>query len=71
MEDQATIDLQKLKEERQALEKIVLQLCSNCQHPSLMGLTIIENYHLIEAINELVRKEKVLTAGIDREERKQ
>jgi hypothetical protein len=39
-----------------------MQICSSSLHPEQLGLTLIKNYHLIEAINKLVRKEKALAA---------
>ncbi len=51
--------------ERQKLEELqraVMQICSSSLHPERLGLTLIKNYHLIEAINKLVRKEKALAA---------
>ena len=62
MERQKVEKLQKVREERLALEKAVMQICSSSLHPELLGLTLIKNYHLIEAINKLVRKEKALAA---------
>ena len=62
MERQVVEELQKVREERLALERAVMQICSSSLHPEWLGLTLIKNYHLIEAINKLVRKEKALTA---------
>jgi hypothetical protein len=39
-----------------------MQICSSSHHPEWLGLTLIKNYHFIEAINKLVRKEKALAA---------
>jgi hypothetical protein len=64
MERQKVEELQKAREERLALERAVMQICSSSRHPEWLGLTLIENYHFIEAINKLVRKEKALTAEI-------
>ena len=62
MERQKVKELQKVREERLALERAVMQICSSSLHPEWLGLTLIKNYHLIEAINKLVRKEKALAA---------
>ena len=62
MERQKAEELQKVREERLALERAVMQICSSSLHPEWLGLTLIKNYHLIEAINKLVRKEKALAA---------
>jgi hypothetical protein len=62
MERQKVEELQKVREERLALERAVMQICSSSLHPEQLGLTLIKNYHLIEAINKLVRKEKTLAA---------
>ena len=62
MERQVVEELQKVREERLALERAVMQICSSSLHPERLGLTLIKNYHLIEAINKLVRKEKILAA---------
>ena len=62
MERQKVEELQKVREERLALERAVIQICSSSLHPEWLGLTLIKNYHLIEAINKLVRKEKALAA---------
>ncbi len=62
MERQKVKELQKAREERLALERAVMQICSSSPHPEWLGLTLIKNYHFIEAINKLVRKEKALTA---------
>ena len=67
MERQKVEELQKVREERLALERAVMQICSSSLHPERLGLTLIKNYHLIEAINKLVRKEKALTAEISYE----
>ena len=67
MERQKVEELQKVREERLALERAVMQICSSSLHPEWLGLTLIKNYHLIEAINKLVRKEKTLTAEINEE----
>jgi len=61
MERQVVEELQKVREERLALERAVMLICSSSLHPEWLGLTLIKNYHLIEAINKLVRKEKALT----------
>ena len=71
MERQVVEELQKVKEERLALERAVMQICSSSRHPEWLGLTLIKNYHLIEAINKLVRKEKALTAEINYERKEQ
>jgi len=63
MERQVVEELQKVREERLALERAVMLICSSSLHPEWLGLTLIKNYHLIEAINKLVRKEKALTVG--------
>ena len=70
MERQVIEELQKIREERLALERAVMQICSSNPHPEWLGLTLIRNYHFIEAINKLVRKEKALTAEINNEENK-
>ena len=62
MERQKVEELQKVREERLALERAVMQICSSSLHPEWLGLTLIKNYHLIKAINKLVRKEKALAA---------
>jgi len=62
MERQKVEELQKAREERLALERAVMQICSSSPHPEWLGLTLIKNYHFIEAINKLVRKEKAHTA---------
>ena len=62
MERPVIKELQKAREERLALERAVMQICSSSLHPEQLGLTLIKNYHLIEAINKLVRKEKALAA---------
>ena len=62
MERQKVEELQRVREERLALERAVMQICSSSLHPERLGLTLIKNYHLIEAINKLVRKEKALAA---------
>ena len=62
MERQKVEELQKVREERLELERAVMQICSSSLHPEWLGLTLIKNYHLIEAINKLVRKEKALAA---------
>ena len=62
MERQVVEELQKVREERIALERAVMQICSSSPHPEWLGLTLIKNYHFIEAINKLVRKEKTLAA---------
>ena len=67
MERQVVEELQKVREERLALERAVMQICSSSRHPEWLGLTLIKNYHFIEAINKLVRKEKALTAEINYE----
>ncbi len=69
MERQVTEELQKVREERLALERAVMQICSSSPHPEWLGLTLIKNYHFIEAINKLVRKEKALTAEINYEKK--
>ena len=71
MERQVVEELQKVREERLALERAVMQICSSSRHPEWLGLTLIKNYHLIEAINKLVRKEKALTAEINYERKEQ
>ncbi len=71
MERQKVEELQKVREERLALERAVMQICSSSLHPEWLGLTLIKNYHLIEAINKLVRKEKALTAEISYERKEQ
>jgi hypothetical protein len=65
MERQVVEELQKIRKERLALEGAVMQICSSRLHPEWLGLTLIKNYHFIEAINKLVRKEKALTAEIN------
>ena len=65
MERQKVEELQKVREERLALERAVMQICGSSPHPEWLGLTLIKNYHFIEAINKLVRKEKALTAEIN------
>jgi len=70
MERQKVEELQKAREERLALERAVMQICSSSPHPEWLGLTLIKNYHFIEAINKLVRKEKALTAEISYETKK-
>ena len=67
MERQVVKELQKVREERSALERAVMQICGSSRHPEWLGLTLIKNYHFIEAINKLVRKEKALTAEINHE----
>jgi hypothetical protein len=67
MERQKVEELQKVREERLALERAVMQICNSSPHPEWLGLTLINNYHFIEAINKLVRKEKALTAEISYE----
>ena len=67
MERQKVEELQKVREGRLALERAVMQICSSSPHPEWLGLTLIKNYHFIEAINKLVRKEKALTAEISYE----
>ena len=62
MERPVIKELQKVREERLALERAVMQICSSSPHPEWLGLTLIKNYHFIEAINKLVRKEKTLAA---------
>ena len=64
-------ELQKVREERLALEKAVMQICGSSPHPEWLWLTLIKNYHFIEAINKLVRKEKALTAEISYEKKEQ
>ena len=71
MERQKVEELQKVREERLALERAVMQLCSSSLHPEWLGLTLIKNYHLIEAINKLVRKEKALTEEVSYERKEQ
>ena len=71
MERPVIKELQKVREERLALERAVMQICSSSPHPEWLGLTLIKNYHLIEAINKLVRKEKALTAEINYERKEQ
>ena len=71
MERQKVEELQKVREERLALERAVMQICSSSLHPERLGLTLIKNYHLIEATNKLVRKEKALTAEISHERKEQ
>ena len=71
MERQKVEELQKVREERLALERAVMQICSSSLHPERLGLTLIKNYHLIEAINKLVRKEKALTAEVSYERKEQ
>jgi len=71
MERQKVEELQKVREERLALERAVMQICSSSLHPEWLGLTLIKNYHLIEAINKLVREEKALTAEINYEKKEQ
>ena len=71
MERQKVEELQKVREERLALERAVMQICSSNPHPEWLGLTLIKNYHLIEAINKLVKKEKALTAEINYERKEQ
>jgi hypothetical protein len=56
MERKAIDELQKLRKERLALERAVMQICSSSPHPEWLGLTLIKNYHFVEAINKLVRK---------------
>ncbi len=67
MERQKVEELQKAREERLALERAVMQICSSSPHPEWLGLTLIKNYHFIEAINKLVRKEKALIAEMSHE----
>ena len=67
MEKPVIEELRKIREERLALERAVMQICSSNPHPEWLGLTLIKNYHFIEAINKLVRKEKALTAEISYE----
>jgi len=67
MERQKVEELQKVREERLALERTVMQICSSSPHPEWLGLTLIKNYHFIEAINKLVKKEEALTAEISYE----
>ncbi len=67
MERQKVEELQKVREERLALERAVMQICSSSPHPEWLGLTLIKNYHFIGAINKLVRKEKALTTEISYE----
>ena len=69
MERQKVEELQKVREERLALERAVMQICSSSPHPEWLGLTLIKNYHFIEAINKIVRKEKALTAEISYEKK--
>ena len=69
MERPVIKELQKVREERLALERAVMQICSSSPHPEWLGLTLIKNYHFIEAINKLVRKEKALTAEINHEKK--
>ena len=71
MERPVIKELQKVREERLALERAVMQICGSSPHPEWLGLTLIENYHFIEAINKLVRKEKALTAEISCERKEQ
>ena len=71
MERQVVEELQKVIEERSALERAIMQICSSSPHPEWLGLTLIKNYHFIEAINELVKKEKALTAEISYERKEQ
>ena len=71
MERLVTKELQKVREERLALERAVMQICSSSPHPEWLGLTLIKNYHFIEAINKLVKKEKALTAEVSRERKEQ
>jgi hypothetical protein len=71
MEKSAIKELQKVKEERLALERAVMQICSSSPHPEWLGLTLIKHYHFIEAINKLVKKEKALTAEINYERKEQ
>ena len=71
MERPVIKELQKVREERLALEKEVIQICSSSPHPEWLGLTLIKNYHLIEAINKLVRKERALAAEISYEKKEQ
>ena len=71
MERQVVEELRKVREERLALERAVIQICSSSRNPEWLGLTLIKNYHFIEAINKLVRKEKALTAEINYEKKEQ
>ena len=71
MERPVTEELQKVREEKLALERAVMQICSSSPHPEWLGLTLIKNYHFIEAINKLVKKEKALTAEVSRERKEQ
>ena len=71
MERQKVEESQKVREERLALERAVMQICSSSLHPEWLGLTLIKNYHLIEAINKLMRKGKALTAEISHERKEQ
>ncbi len=72
MERQVIEELRKIREERLALERAVMQICSSSPHPEWLGITLIKkNYHFIEAINKLVRKEKALTAEINYEKKEQ
>jgi hypothetical protein len=48
-----------------------MQVCSSSPHPEWLGLTLIKNYHFIEAINKLVGKGKALTTEINYERKEQ
>jgi len=58
MERQVIEELQKIREERLALERAVMQICSSSPHPEWLGLTLIRNYHFIEAINKTGEERK-------------
>ena len=42
MERQVVEELQKVREERLALERAVMQICSSSHHPEWLGLTLIK-----------------------------
>ncbi len=42
MERQVVEELQKVREERLALERAVMQICSSSRHPEWLGLTLIK-----------------------------
>jgi hypothetical protein len=71
MERPVIKELQRVREERLALERAIMQICSSSRHPEWLGLTLIKNYHFIEAINKLVRKEKALATEISYEKKEQ
>ena len=46
MERQKVEELQKVREERLALERAVMQICSSSPHPEWLGLTLIKKLPL-------------------------